>query len=406
MTINARTMTEDLFSEMTKTLFEDKSVLSEEYQPDVIVERDDEIDTYRTALKDVLFGRNPSNVFIYGKTGVGKTAVTEYVMDALQDEVTRREAADELYVYFRNCNDDTVYRTVRSLINSIRSDGENLFPETGHATSHAIETLYEEMDAVGGTFLFVLDEIDHLSDPDTLLYELPRARANGHLESARVGVIGISNNYTFRSSLSPKVKDTLMEKEIAFSPYDANELQSILTTRAQKALVDGAYQESAIRLAAANAAKDTGSARQAIDLLREGGDVAEERGAETITDEHIELASERVQRGRVQNKLRDQTVHGQLILEAVARRERDGNAPMRSKEIQDSYEQVATRWNYDPLTTLKSIQNHLADLTMLGFLERTEQNDGRAGGVHYQYELTLDSAIVLETRHSIETGNS
>jgi orc1/cdc6 family replication initiation protein len=395
-------MSEDLFAGMTKTLFEDKSILSEEYRPDVIVERDEEIDAYRTALKDVLFGRNPSNVFIYGKTGVGKTAVTEHILSALQTEVQRRDAADELHVHSRNCNDDTVYRTVRSLINGIRSDHREEFPETGLATSHALETLFEEMDDVGGTFLFVLDEIDHLDDVNTLLYELPRARANGHLTDARVGVIGISNNYTFRSSLSPKVKDTLMEKEIAFSPYDATELQSILDMRAEKALADDACEDSAIRLAAAKAAKDTGSARQAIDLLREGGDIAEEAGAGTITDDHIERAAERVQRGRVKNKLRDQTMHGQLILEAIAKLEASGHAPVRSKEIQDVYEQITGDWGHDPLTTLKSIQNHLSDLTMLGFLERSEQNRGRAGGAHYQYELTLDPEVILETRESIE----
>ena len=396
-------MSEDLFTGMTETLFEDKSILSEEYRPDIIVERDDEIDAYRSALKDVLFGRNPANVFIYGKTGVGKTAVTKYIMSALQTEVKRRDEAEELHVHFRNCNDDSVYRTVRSLINSIRGDEKDPFPKTGLSTSHALETLYDELEARGGTFLFVLDEIDHLSDPDSLLYELPRARANGHLDAARVGVIGISNNYTFRSSLSPKVKDTLMEKELAFSPYDADELQSILTARAERALVDDAYDNSGIRLAAAKAAKDTGSARQAIDLLREGGDVAEETGAATITDEHIELAATRVQRGRVQDKLRDQTMHGQLILESLARLEADGNIPARSKKIQAVYERVAQNWSHDPLTTLKSIQNHLADLTMLGFLERTEQNEGRAGGVHYQYELALDPDLVIETRESIET---
>ena len=396
-------MSEDLFAGMTETLFEDKSILSEEYRPDVIVERDEEIDTYRTALKDVLFGRNPSNVFVYGKTGVGKTAVTEYILSALQAEVKRRDAADELYVHSRNCNDDTVYRTVRSLINGIRGDYGEEFPETGLATSHALETLFEEMDDVGGTFLFVLDEIDHLDDVNTLLYELPRARANGHLTDARVGVIGISNNYTFRSSLSPKVKDTLMEKEIAFSPYDATELRSILEMRVEKALVDDACEDSAIKLAAARAAKDTGSARQAIDLLREGGDIAEEVGAETITDDHIERAAERVQRGRVENKLRDQTMHGQLILEAIAELEAGGQAPVRSKETQDAYEHVAGGWGHDPLTTLKSIQNHLSDLTMLGFLDRSEQNRGRAGGAHYQYELTLDPGVVLETRESIES---
>jgi len=199
-----------------------------------------------------------------------------------------------------------------------------------------------------------------------------------------------------------KVKDTLMEKELAFSPYDAAELQSILTARAEKALVDGACEDSAIRLAAAKAAKDTGSARQAIDLLREGGDVAEEQGATAITDDHIEVAATRVQRGRVQDKLRDQTMHGQLILESLARIEVNGDVPARSKAIQAVYERVARNWGHDPLTTLKSIQNHLADLTMLGFLERTEQNEGRAGGVHYRYELALDPEIILETRESIE----
>ena len=37
----ATEMSDDLFADMTETLFEDKSILSEEYRPDVIVERDD-----------------------------------------------------------------------------------------------------------------------------------------------------------------------------------------------------------------------------------------------------------------------------------------------------------------------------------------------------------------------------
>jgi hypothetical protein len=52
---------------------------------------------------------------------------------------------------------------------------------------------------------------------------------------------------------------------------------------------------------------------------------------------------------------------------------------------------------------LKSVQNHLADLTILGFLEQPERNGGRADGIHYLYELTLDPEIVLETREAIET---
>ena len=69
-----------------------------------------------------------------------------------------------------------------------------------------------------------------------------------------------------------------MESEISFSPYDTSELRAILADRADRAFIDGVCEESAIARAAAIAAKDRGNARQAIDLLRVGGEVAKKRG--------------------------------------------------------------------------------------------------------------------------------
>ncbi len=393
------------FSDVTETVFADKTVLDEEYQPSKILERDAEISAYTNALRHVLFGRNPQNVFVYGKAGVGKTAVTQYMLDALRTEAADRSEADRLHVLFHNCNGDSAYGTLRSLINTLREVGPNhddAFPKKGLSMGDALETFYGALEERGGTFLLVLDEIDHLSDANSLLYELPRARANGHLDDAKVGVIGISNNYTFRDSLAPKVKDTLMETEISFSPYDADELYTILEHRVEQAFVDDGCDSAAISKSAALAARDTGSARQAIDLLRTGGDIAEERGESTVTAHHIDEAQDRVQRGRATDKIRDQTRHGQLVLEAVARLERAGESPVRSKRIQATYEDVARSAGTDPLTTLKSIQNHLGDLTMLGFLNRTEQNEGQSGGVYYEYELALSAEAVFEAREAIE----
>ncbi|MFC7166066.1 hypothetical protein ACFQLZ_10245 [Halospeciosus flavus] len=158
------------------------------------------------------------------------------------------------------------------------------------------------MDRIGGTHLFVLDEIDHLNDPDALLYEFPRARANGHIETAKVGIIGISNNYTFRNSLSSKVKSTLMEQEIAFSTYDAGELQTILRDRAERAFIDGVCEQSALSACAAFAAKDDGSARQAIDLLREAADAAQKADDGTISNVHVERVRDRVNRGQLETR--------------------------------------------------------------------------------------------------------
>ena len=389
------------FSDLTDTIFADKSVLSESYQPEEILERDEEIEAFSHALQDVLFGREPENIFLYGKAGLGKTAVTKYMMAELQSEVEVRDEADDLYVHEINCNGKTLFMVVRRLVNELLPPDASPFPKRGLGTGDAFDELYDQLDRLGGTHLIVFDEIDHLDDVDTLLYELPRARSNGHITDSLVGIIGISNNYTFRQSLSAKVKDTLMETEISFSPYDAGELRTILRDRADRAFIDGACDESAIAKAAALSAQDMGNARQAIDLLRVGAEVAERDGDEVVDDTHIEDARTLVQRGRLRNKIRDQTEHAQYILETIAKLEERGEVPARSKEIQDGYETVADAYGATPLTTLKSIQDHLSDLHMLGFLVRHERNKGLSGGQYYEYELDLDPMIVLETREEI-----
>jgi Cdc6-like AAA superfamily ATPase len=83
------------FSGIEQSIFATKEVLSEDYQPDQILERDEEIEEYRHALEDILFGRTPQNIMLYGKAGLGKTAVTKYMMDALQAEVTERPNAED-----------------------------------------------------------------------------------------------------------------------------------------------------------------------------------------------------------------------------------------------------------------------------------------------------------------------
>ncbi|MFC4451317.1 Cdc6/Cdc18 family protein [Halorussus aquaticus] len=391
-----------LFDEVTETLFANKTVLEEEYEPDTILEREDEIEEYKDALKDVLFGRNPSNVMLYGKAGVGKTAVTTYVLDELQQATREREQADTLYVHRHNCNDDTVFSAVRALVNQLLPEDEKQFPKKGLSTADAREELYAQLERVGGTHLVVLDEIDHLAEADDLLYELPRARANGHLDAARIGVIGISNNYTFRNQLSSKVKDTLREEEISFSTYDATELRTILYDRAEKALVDDGYTDGAVGKAAALAAQDTGSARQAIDLLRKGGEIAEREDAATIEDDHIDRAREEVKRGRLRDKIADQSLHARHVLEAVAHIEHNGDTPVRTKDVMKTYQRIADERGDDPLTTLKSIQNHLSDLQMLGFLIRHEVNKGQSGGYYYTHELDMEPDVVFEACNELD----
>jgi Cdc6-like AAA superfamily ATPase len=114
---------------------------------------------------------------------------------------------------------------------------------------------------------------NQLWDADTLLYELTGLGWSvGHTTDPKMGVIRISNGSTFRQARLLKIKDTLMEAEISFSPSDASELRTILADRGDRAFVDGVFDDSAVARAAAIAAKDRGNAGYAIYLLRIGGE--------------------------------------------------------------------------------------------------------------------------------------
>ncbi|GCF14472.1 hypothetical protein Harman_24070 [Haloarcula mannanilytica] len=161
-------------------------------------------------------------------------------------------------MYWLNCtNLSSSYQVAVNLVNTIRDPDEQI-STTGYPQQRVFDILYDELDAVGGTVLLVFDEIDQIGSDDEILYEIPRARANGYLESAKPGVIGISNDFGFRDDLSPKVKDTLCGEEIHFSPYNGPELEAILRERAERALFNDAAEEGVISLCAALAAQDTG----------------------------------------------------------------------------------------------------------------------------------------------------
>ena len=67
-----------------KSIFKNKEVLRPSYTPDLLLHRNEQINSLATILVSALRGETPSNVLIYGKTGTGKTAVTRYVGKELE----------------------------------------------------------------------------------------------------------------------------------------------------------------------------------------------------------------------------------------------------------------------------------------------------------------------------------
>jgi len=395
-------------------LIKDAEVLEEDYTPENILCRDDALSDFTDVLKPIYKGRPPQNAFLYGDTGVGKTAATKYLRDKLVDDIERKNAqrpADEqvtLNVIWINCENFTTgdnktssYQVAVGIVNRLREKG-NRITGTGYAPQDVYDIMYTELDNLDGTVLVVLDEVDKIGDDDTLLYELPRSRDIGHLENVRVGVIGISNDYTFRKNLSPKVKDSLCETEIKFPPYNAVELCDILRSRAELALYDSAYTEETIQLVSALAYQEaSGSARRAIRLLRGSAEIAEGEGVEQITEEHVRQADKKIEYGNIVESIADQDDEKLYILKALAHLDLVGKTPARTRTIHRTYSRVVRAYNEDsgkePLTQ-RGMFNHLSKLVMFGFVNTIDRNKGASGGQWNEHEFSddVDPAKVKE----------
>lgn len=373
-------------------IYRDRDALREDYQPENLVGRDEELEIYQSALQPVINGEQPNNVFLYGKTGVGKTAATRYLLDHLRSDAATYDDI-ELTVIILNCDGLTSsYQIATRLVNELREE-TNQISTTGYPRAAVYEMLWSALDNTAGTVLIVLDEVDHIED-DSILYQLPRARANDNLSNAKVGIIGISNDFSFREDLSPKVRSSLCEEEIHFPAYNANELQQILEQRAAVAFRDGVLDESVINLCAAYGAKDAGDARQSLDLLMKAGDVARDESVEHVGEQQVHRGRNALERGRIREGIEGLTQHGHLVLYALLTLEQEGDAPVRSRDVRPRYTNMAEKASIDPLVP-RRMRDHLSELTMLGIIDVTERNEGRRGGTYREYSLSMRSDMIL-----------
>jgi cell division control protein 6 len=382
--------------ERQNTIFEDEDILSDTYRPDNIDERSDEIATYQNYLQPIIEGSVPNHIFLYGKTGVGKTVTTRYLLSHLETDAQQYPDLDITSVYLNCENATSSYQVAIELVNCFRDRrAESGISETGHPRRVVYNYLWEELDAIGGTIVVVLDEIDHLDSDASILYQLPRARANENISSAKIGIIGISNDFTFKDELDPRILDTLTEKELHFPPYDANQLRSILSERAAKAFRDGRLADGVVPKCAALAASDKGSARQALDLLLTAGQIARSDDAECVTEAAVERAHARLQREEIKRGMRELTSHGKLALGAVVILEvTHPDETTTRKRVYQRYSMLADAVGINPLTA-KSLHRHLSDLVMQGILSREERNQGAAGGRKYTYSANVQLEAAL-----------
>lgn len=377
-------------------IFEEETVLYDTWTPEELPERIDELDHLHDALAPAARGAAPHNTFVYGKTGQGKTVAVTYKLDNLKAFAEGDDQLDLHVIDYSCAKDNTSYQVVTNVVEELTGN-----KPWGHDKKTVFDILYDELQAIGGTVVIVLDEIDTIGTDDDILYELPRARANGHLEDMWVSVIGISNDFDFRNNLSPKVKDTLCDEEIHFTPYDAAQLRSILQRRAEKAFLDGVLEAEVIPLCAAFAAQDKGSARQAIRYLYKAGELASNGGDSTVTEDHVREAEEIIERKSLEKGIRELTTQDHLALAGVLAREVNNDTPARTRQVYATYRDIAQVVGIDTIE-MRRVRDHLQELDLAGIVRGERRTTGIKGGPHYVWSLDSNFEMTLEVLRDVD----
>jgi len=375
-------------------VFKAKDVLSHNYVPDVTFHREQQTKTLAEILSPVLRGLEVSNCFLYGKTGTGKTVIALTVAGEL--EKTAKSVDKNLKVLYVNCKmkrvSDTEYRLLAEMCRMLGRE----VPPTGLPTDAVYGIFYEAIEAVGGSVILVLDEIDALVSKigDEILYNL--TRMNQHMVKTKVSMIGISNSVSFIETLDPRVKSALSEEEIIFPPYNSMQLKDILTQRAALAFAPDALKPGVIEKCAALAAQEHGDARKALDLLRIAGELAERNDSMVVGIEHVDIAEDKLDTDRMVEIVRSQPKQSLAVLAAIVKLMDSKQSGIQTGDVFTVYQEMCSKAGLKILTQRRA-SDLIAELDMLGVITTTVISKGRYGRTR-EIRMVLPSTVMEKIR--------
>ncbi len=359
-------------------IFARRDILSPHFAPKKLIARAKEINNIEKALAPSLKGDRGRNLFIYGKTGTGKTSCTRYVLEEVK-AIPNSKAK----ISYINCK---VYNSRYRVLNKIITDHLPTYAKRGYGTVDLYEKLTSWIEEDSKILVVILDEIDVVKDLDDLVYTL--TRINSDIRAGGVTIIGISNKVSFKDVLDPRSLSTLYETELVFPPYYATELYEILKDRVSHAFKPSAISDEVLHYIAATSAKDGGDARMALKILSKSGELAEEAQSDAVTVKDAEHATKSADNEIVYDLIGTLPEHHKLVLYSIALLTKGGGSYKKltdgtdtylfSGEIYSRYKSIAESMSKEPKSE-RWYRKYISELETQGLIMSFESGKGIRG---------------------------
>ncbi len=374
---------DDQSDEYKSKIFEKPWLLEIDNVPDAnrIVGRDDKIKSLAKNLRKMRTDDVPDNIVMWGETGTGKTLVARHVCERL--EATTEGTDGSIVTAYVNPDPISTYtstfRKIAEQVNAKANDPVDV-PSLGLSAEHYRDKKLwpiVEREFPGG-LVVIIDEIDKHGEINEILYTLSRAKSKDDVNFPVV-TIGISNDIEFKGDIDSRAQSTLQPKHWTFTPYEEDQLVSILDNR-RDAFYQEVLEDDVISKVAELAADEHGDARRAVRLLRNAGEVADEEGGEIVTADHVSEADELVEVELFMEMVKGTPLSGKLLLFALTRLDRNNPEKewFRTSQIHRVYETVAKDVRVEPKgynRALELLNKHVTT----GVLESKKKEGGDDG---------------------------
>ena len=389
-----------------RLLIKNSNILRHDYIPDKILHRDGQQELVTQSLIPLYQKSIPPNLLVYGKPGTGKTLVIKKVLKQIQNRVDKN--AYQIKIVFTNAKDQSnLYNVLVDLgrqlgLKSKKTTDDKLWlPSTGLSISEVFNRILYTIEKNKINTVFVIDEIDHLAKlvdktGKDILYSI--TRANLKLKNGSLSLVGISNDVSFKDQLDPRVISTLSEEEIVFPAYNTNEIKEILEDRIPLAFDENIVTQGALNLCASMACKQHGDARRAIKLLNVAGKTAELNQDNSITDEHVRLAAQRIEIDKESQQLNAFSLHEKLLVITIMK-----TPNISTGDIYSAYKSLCKITCQNELTQ-RRVTQMLSEIELSGLISGRMIHQGIHGNTK-KFNLTISPDLVKNTLNPEEIFN-
>jgi cell division control protein 6 len=337
------------FFDPASNIIQCEYLLNSRFSPDMVVARDEQMEVIGHNLSPILRQGEPSNMYIWGDTGVGKTITIKYLLKILTEGL-KAEGKDILI--------DTIVIDCTAQSSEIPACIEILTQLTGVAIQTGrqffqyLNDIWSIIDKRASehifyAFILFFDEIDAFKDPNNILYQFSRALGHQKIKStnAVINIIAASNQKDFLSTLNDKVKSSARFRFCDFPDYNAEQLYEILQLR-KGAFTEGVISDDTIRYCAKNVAdRYHGDARRAIDILAEAARMVVKEKGSRIDFECIDVAEKVVNDRATAEILNKISLHDKYLILAsyianIVLAQTNAKMPASSGVLQVTYQKI------------------------------------------------------------------